>query len=305
MAILTPPPHAPDDERAKCRAINNLFTAVEGCIDDHPHPWDAFVCVWTLTRNTGEVALQQIDPIFYLDGKPDSFSVMKRSAAERVALDYLESVEPGREFNTAIIILAHRKDTLDLNARAYFDNDAAPHLITPETWWTVAAALMPDQTFQPAFPQTPPPQQLLPRVGTVLGPTAEILNYILDRLEPQLETYPHPWDALALVFYTTHRNNQLNLSHVMPIFYRDGFAYSDFSFQPDGDVEIAAPGFVHAALNERPPSPVMLAAYLTVRNTDTLTITTASGTKAEELQYSPDSWPTIAKHFNPFSRGAS
>lgn len=297
MMSLVIPPDASPEKRAAAEAVNSLVLAAEEIVHDHPHPWDAFVFVWTLSTSNGTTKLVQTDPIFYHEGKPASFGNVLISAQEKFTLKFLNTIAPDRNFSTAVVTLTHARTKDGSNASIYFDNDATPLLISPETWWDVAERLNPSASGHAPSAHAADARPAQPLPGDDAFST--LYNYLIEKTREHIAGYNKPWDGYSVLFHVVNNGDQAKLARIIPFFYREGTAFADYAFGPDDMLDNTAVALAEVAFNGDFHRDVLIVLKFRA-DTGSMNSMFISDDAARNLWVTDENWSKVAAKLTPF-----
>lgn len=123
--------------------LRELAEAIKPEVSDFTGQWDAFSVVFTVATGLDGLILQQVDPVFYLDSGAFTHAVFSRHVLENPAVRYVETRTDDRAFQMAVFFFTYIEETKGIETRMFWDQDAAPFLVTPESWASVAQAANP------------------------------------------------------------------------------------------------------------------------------------------------------------------
>lgn len=124
------------------RLLAQLVSLIRDEVYDFSGTWDGFNVAFTFAAGLEGTALQQVDPIFYVESGAFTHGVFSRSRLEDAAVAYINA-RAGRTFDLAMLFVMFTKSQGDVVARVFWEQDAVPLLITPESWASVAQAANP------------------------------------------------------------------------------------------------------------------------------------------------------------------
>ena len=124
------------------RLLTQLVSLIHDEVSEFSGSWDGFNVAFTFAAGLEGTALQQVDPIFYVESGAFTHGVFSRSRLEDAAVAYINA-RAGKKFDLAMLFVMFTKTQGDVVARVFWEQDAVPLLITPDSWASVAQAANP------------------------------------------------------------------------------------------------------------------------------------------------------------------
>ena len=132
------------EEQVQSEALQGMLGHIRSDLDSNSDgSWQGYAAVYHVTSDGVSVRLDQLDLITYDPGHDPGHVVMARYRSAPTATRFVAAAAHGRPFSQAVVAVTYRRDTRDMRADLFWDGDADPYLIDPDTWHTVAAALDP------------------------------------------------------------------------------------------------------------------------------------------------------------------
>lgn len=123
--------------------LRELAEAIKPEVRGFTGQWDSFSVVFTVATGLDGLTLQQVDPVFYLESGAFTHGVFSRHVLEKPAVRYIETRTDGRPFQVAVFFFTYIEETKDIETRMFWDQDAVPFLVIPDSWASVAQAANP------------------------------------------------------------------------------------------------------------------------------------------------------------------
>lgn len=131
-----------DESNEVERLLADLVSLIRDEVSEFSGTWDGFNVAFAFASGLDGTALQQVDPIFYVQSGAFTHGVFSRSRLEDAAVAYIDA-RAGKKFDLAMLFVMFTKSQGDVVARVFWEQDAVPLLITPDSWASVAQAANP------------------------------------------------------------------------------------------------------------------------------------------------------------------
>lgn len=144
MNFVQPPSDASDQQAAVAEAMNQLLAVMQPQVQNVEADWDGFSVPFAFNKHDGQTVLARVDAFFYaiVSG---TFSVsFDPEPLRQAAIDFIDASAGQAGFQDSVVaVFTYRRDTRQMGAECFFDDDANAVTVNGSNADDVAAKLDP------------------------------------------------------------------------------------------------------------------------------------------------------------------
>lgn len=141
--FFRPPADATPAHQRQSEALNVLLAQIRGEPAISQTQWQGFAVVFQGDSDELGGRCRQVDVILYTPGQEPGYAHASRFGLGRHAEPLFMAMADGRPFDQVVVAVTYRDDTRQMETLIYWDEDASPRLINPDTWHAIADELNP------------------------------------------------------------------------------------------------------------------------------------------------------------------
>lgn len=141
--FFRPPPEATTAQERQSEALNALLAQIRGDRAISHTQWEGFAVVFQGDSYELGGRCRQVDVILYTPGQDPGYAHASRRALAPEAVTLFMAMADGRSFDQVVVAVTYRDDTRQMETNMFWNEDANPFMINPDTWHTIAGQLNP------------------------------------------------------------------------------------------------------------------------------------------------------------------